>query len=176
MSEYIKLAEAFKKLDAAKMLRQSVYIYGATCYGKTELIKQYFKNQNYIYIPCGYDSCDLSLVPEDCSETVVIDNVNAIESEELRTNILSLLSRNKIWIIIAGRSKMPSWLFESFIKRNMQFISEEDLAPTVEGIDKFFRSQGIILTREELVAHRKNSEGNFLGIKYTAQSFLRVRK
>ena len=50
MNEYIKPVEAFKKLEAAKLLKQNVYIYGATGYGKTELIKQYFKKDKYIYI------------------------------------------------------------------------------------------------------------------------------
>ena len=49
MNEYIKPVEAFKKLEAAKLLKQNVYIYGATGYGKTELIKQYFKKDKYIY-------------------------------------------------------------------------------------------------------------------------------
>ncbi|MGN0691933.1 MAG: helix-turn-helix transcriptional regulator [Oscillospiraceae bacterium] len=41
MSSYIRPAAAFKKLDAAKLLKQNVYIYGATGFGKTELIRQY---------------------------------------------------------------------------------------------------------------------------------------
>lgn len=49
MNEYIKPVEAFKKLDAANLLKQNVYIYGATGYGKTELIKQYFKKDKYIH-------------------------------------------------------------------------------------------------------------------------------
>ena len=38
MNEYIKPFEAFKKLESAKLLKQNVYIYGATGYGKTELV------------------------------------------------------------------------------------------------------------------------------------------
>ena len=49
MNEYIKPVEAFKKLEAAKLLKQNVYIYGATGYGKTELIKQYFKKDKYTF-------------------------------------------------------------------------------------------------------------------------------
>ncbi len=172
MGEYIKPAQAFKKLDAAKLLRQSVYIGGATCFGKTELIRQYLKNQKYIYIPCLNNCCDLSLIPEDCTDTVVIDNVNAAEDEEIRSAILSLFGRKKLWLIIAGRSRMPSWLFDSFIKRNMMLISEKDLALTVEGIDRYMRSDGIILTEEELDFLHKSCGGNLLGIKYTAQRLL----
>lgn len=102
MGEYIKPVQAFKKLDAAKLLRQSVYIYGAAGFGKTELIRQYFKNQRYIYILCQQNSCDLSLIPEDYADVVVIDNVNAIEDEEMRGEIVSLFSRKKFWLLTAG--------------------------------------------------------------------------
>ena len=172
MGEYIKPIQAFKKLDAAKLLRQSVYIYAATGYGKTALIRQYFKNQQYIYIPCQQNSCDLSVIPDDFAETVVIDNVNAIEDEELRSAIVSLFGRKKFWLVIAGRSVMPSWLFDSFIKRNMMLITEEDLALTAEGIDRYMRSEGIILSEEEIRYQHKCCEGNLFGVKYTAQRLL----
>ena len=69
MNEYIKPVEAFKKLEAAKLLKQNVYIYGATGYGKTELIKQYFKKDKYIYIPCRQNSCVLSHKPPPFPQT-----------------------------------------------------------------------------------------------------------
>lgn len=52
-------------------------MYGSSGFGKTELIKQYLKSQKYIYIPCL----------NDCTETVVIDNVNAIKNAKLRVEI-----------------------------------------------------------------------------------------
>ena len=172
MGDYIKPMQAYKKLDAAKLLHKNVYIYGATGYGKTELIHQYFKNHSHIYIPCQQNYCDLSVIPEECKDIVVIDNVNAIEDEEIRSGIISLLSRKNTWVIIAGRSRMPSWLFDSIIKRDMILITEEDLALTAEGIDQYMRSEGIILTKDELQYHHKCCEGNLLGVKYTAQRLL----
>ena len=169
MGEYIKPVQAFKKLDVAKLLRQGVYIYGATGYGKTELIHQYFKNQNYTYIPCEHNFCDLSVIPEEYTGTVIIEDVDVIEDEELRNEIAELCKRKKLWLIIAGRSKMPSWLFDSYIKQNMMLITEKDLVPTIEGVDKFMRSEGITLTEEELRYLLRASEGNFIAIKYTAQ-------
>ena len=176
MGEYIKPTQAYKKLDAAKLLRQSVYIYAATGYGKTELINQYFRNQKYIYIPCQQNFCDLSLIPDGYTDAVVIDNVNAIDDEEIRNSIVSLFSRKQIWLIIAGRSKMPSWLFDSFVKCNMMLITEEDLALTVEGIDRYMRSEGLILTEEELQYLKKCCEGNLFVVKYTAQLLLAGNK
>ena len=113
MGEYIKPVQAFKKLDVAKLLRQGVYIYSATGFGKTELIHQYFKNQKFIYIPCEHNFCDLSVIPEEYTGTVIIEDVDVIEDEELRNEIAELCKIKKLWLIIAGRSKMPSWLFDA---------------------------------------------------------------
>ena len=174
MNEYIKPVEAFKKLEAAKLLKQNVYIYGATGYGKTELIKQYFKKDKYIYIPCRQNSCDLSVIPDECGRavTVVIDNVNAIDSDELRSEIKELCRRKNLWVIILGRSMMPGWLYDTVITCHMLIIPEENLALNEEGIDKYMRSEGIILSTEELHFQRKCCEGNPFGVKYAAQQLL----
>lgn len=174
MSIYIKPTAAFKKLDAAKLLNQNVYIYGATGFGKTELIRQYFKKDSYIYIYCSQNFCDLSVIPEDSKHnvTVVIDNVNSIESTEIRNRIKELCGRKKLWVIIMGRSKMPSWLFDTFVIRNMALIAEADLALPEDDIDKYMRSEGIILTRDEVKYIRSKCEGNLFGVKYNAQRLL----
>ena len=141
MSVYVKPAAAFKKLEAAKLLRHNIYIFGATGFGKTELIKQFFKNEKYIYIPCRHNSCDLSAVSQKgTASAVVIDNVNAVDSPELRNSIKALCSRKNLWVIVSGRSRMPSWLFDTFITENMLLITENDLALTEEGIDKYMLS------------------------------------
>lgn len=171
MNAYIRPAAAFKKLEAAKMNRQNVYISGSTGFGKTELVKQFLHNEKYIYIPCYQNSCDLSLIPVKNKRvaTVVIDNVNAIESDILRREINSLCERSTLWVIIIGRSRMPSWLYDAFITNHMVLIPEEDLALTAENIDQYMRSEGLILTPEELSFLCESSEGNLLGVKYTAQ-------
>lgn len=174
MSIYIKPAAAVKKLEAARILKQNVYIYGATGYGKTELIRQFFKDEKYIYIPCSRNSCDLSAIPQNNgrSITVVIDNVNSIVSKDIRNEIKKLCGRSRLWVIVIGRSKMPSWLYDTVVTRNMMLITEEELALTEEGIDRYMRAEGIILSREELHFQRQCSEGNLFGVKYTAKRLL----
>lgn len=174
MSVYIKPTAAFKKLDAAKLLNQNVYIYGATGFGKTELIRQYFKRDSYVYIYCSRNSCDLSVIPQESKHkiTVVIDNVNSIENNDIRNAIKELCGRKKFWVIILGRSKMPSWLFDTFVIRNMTLIAEADLALSEDDIDKYMRSEDIILTRDELKYIRGKCEGNLFGVKYNAQRLL----
>lgn len=174
MSICIKPVAAVKKLEAAKLLKQNVYIYGAKGYGKTELIRQFFKKEKYIYILCSQNSCDLSVIPQGSgrSITVVIDNVNTIDSSELRNEIKRLCCQDKLWVILIGRSKMPSRLYDTVITRNILLISEEDLALSEEGIDKYMRAEGIILSRDELHFLSRCSEGNLFGVKYTAQRLL----
>lgn len=56
---YIAPEAALKKLRAAKRLGQTVYIYGATGYGKTELVKQYLSKRRYRHISCAEDAAGL---------------------------------------------------------------------------------------------------------------------
>ncbi|MDD6991105.1 MAG: hypothetical protein PUI48_04680 [Oscillospiraceae bacterium] len=116
----------------------------------------------------------MSRIPEKFSRTaaVVIDNINAVESAEIRSEIKALCGRKDIWVIIAGRSRMPGWLFDTFITKNMLLITEDDLALSEEGIDKYMRSEGIILTADELRFQRQCSEGKLYGVKFTAQQLL----
>lgn len=65
---YIAPETALKKLRAARSLGQTVYIYGATGYGKTELVKQYLKSRRYQYISCGEDTAALFALAEDAPE------------------------------------------------------------------------------------------------------------
>lgn len=176
MGEYIKPVNAFKRMGAAKLLRQGVYIYGLSGFGKTEFIRQYFKTQKHIYIPCDQNACNLKLVNENFTGAVIIDNVNAIENKEIRDNILALLNNNKLWVIICGRSKMPSWLFNSFIKKNMMLISENDLALSADEIDRYLRSDEIILEKSEIANLLEYSSGNMFEIKYIAQQILAGEK
>ena len=67
---------------------------------------------------------------------------------------------------------MPSWLYNTVITCHMLIIPEENLALNEEGIDKYMRSEGIILSEEELRFQRKCCEGNPFGVKYAAQQLL----
>ena len=49
---YIAPASALKKLKKARNLSQTVYLYGATGYGKTELVRQYLSGRRYTYLSC----------------------------------------------------------------------------------------------------------------------------
>lgn len=171
---YIKPVNAFKKLEAARLLRQNVYISGATGFGKTELIRQYLKREKYSYILCSQNQCDLSGIPQTAgrSMTVVIDNVNTIESPDKQRQIRELCRSQNLWVIVIGRSRTPSWLYDTMITHNMLLITEEDLTLSEESIDGYLRSQDILLSPEELHYLRQKSEGNPFGLMYAVQRLL----
>ena len=49
---YAAPAAALKKLKRARSVPQTVYLYGATGYGKTELVRQYLSGRRYTYLSC----------------------------------------------------------------------------------------------------------------------------
>lgn len=55
MTVYVPLQKAVEKIKYARSLAETVYIGAATGYGKTELIRQYLKSRNYIYVSCDKD-------------------------------------------------------------------------------------------------------------------------
>ena len=65
---YIVPEAALKKLRAAKRHGKTVYIYGATGYGKTELVKQYLSKRRYRYISCAEDFAGLLEAAQDGRE------------------------------------------------------------------------------------------------------------
>lgn len=173
METYIKQAAVFKKLDTAKQNKQNIYIYGATGYGKTELVKQYFSSRNYIYIQCSQNECDLSAARNNTRNfPVVIDNINAIENEMIRNEITELCSQSRFWVIISGRSRMPGWLFDTFVNQHMALITEEDLMFSEDDIDRYMKNLGITLDSDEITFLKTAGRGNIFAISYTAQRLL----
>ena len=106
---YIAPEAALKKLRVAKGLGQTVYIYGATGYGKTELVRQYLSRRRYRYISCAEDTAELTeaaqSVParsagkekEGEPRTVVVaDDLHLLKNAEGRKAVLSLAGRQDI--------------------------------------------------------------------------------
>lgn len=91
---YIAPDAALKKLRAARSLRQTVYIYGATGYGKTELVRQYLKNRRYRYISCAEDTAALMALAETAPERAP-RNTKKSNSRELTKELQKGMSGGK---------------------------------------------------------------------------------
>lgn len=166
---YIAPTAALRKLRAARGLQQTVYIYGATGYGKTELVRQYLSNRRYQYFSCREDrekqekTSDLSQ-----SSVIVVDDLHLLKSEEGRAQILETIECGEIWLILIGRSPMPLWLMQTYVKEGFLVITEEDLHIGEKEIAEYFRRMELSFTEEEAAYVWKATQGNGYAVRHTA--------
>ena len=121
---YIAPEPALRKLRAANGLGQTVYIYGATGYGKTELVKQYLSKRRYRYISSAEDAAGLLDVAAqgdrkgkgaETRTVVAVDDLHLLKDQEGRRAVLSLIKREDVWLILICRSPIPAWLMPPYV-------------------------------------------------------------
>ncbi len=185
---YIVPEAALKKLRVAKGLGQAVYIYGATGYGKTELVRQYLSRRRYHYISCAEDAAGLMETAEAAQEAashssgkekeaqprpvMVVDDMHLLKNAEGRKAVLSLAGRSDIWLILICRSPIPAWLMPLYIKGGFLVITEDDLRLGEKEISAYMDSQGLTATEEEVAFVAERSQGNAYTVRHTALKML----
>ena len=185
---YIAPEAALKKLRVAKGLGQAVYIYGATGYGKTELVRQYLSRRRYHYISCAEDAAGLMETAETAQEAashssgkekeaqprtvMVVDDMHLLKNAEGRKAVLSLAGRQDVWFILICRSPIPAWLMPLYIKGGFLVITEDDLRLGEKEISAYMDSQGLTATEEEVAFVAVRSQGNAYTVRHTALKML----
>ena len=162
---YIAPKIAMKKLKSARSLPQNVYLYGATGYGKTELVRQFLSGRKYAYLSCE------ELPWEDVSphdRIVVIDDLHRLKSEERREEILALAEREDVWLVLISRSPVPSWLLPRYVQGGFIVISESDLRLGRGEITGYLESLGIDYTEEDIRYLQETAEGNAYALHHVA--------
>ena len=162
---YIAPAGALKKLKTARSIPQTVYLYGATGYGKTELVRQYLSGRRYIYLSCEELPWEAGALPpvepgRQNRRVVVIDDLHRLKSEELRQEILALEEREDIWLILVSRSPLPAWLMPRHIKSVFVVVSEDDLRMGRDEITAYLDARGVVYTEEDIQYLQNTAEGN----------------
>ncbi len=171
--DYIAPATALRKLKAARDLSQTVYLYGATGYGKTELIRHFLSGRRYIRLSCEELPWKPGAIPpqEPGKQTrwaVVIDDLHRLKSEELRQEVLALEQRKDLWLIMISRSPIPAWLMPRYVKAGFILITEEDLKLGEAEIGGYLKACGIPSTDEEVRYLQRTSEGNAYVVRHAA--------
>lgn len=175
---YIAPEAALKKLRAAKGLGQTVYIYGATGYGKTALVKQYLSKRRYHYISCAEEVGEkgkenlLSDKGAKAQTAVVVDDLHLLRNAQGRRAVLSLVECRGIWLVLICRSPIPAWLMPPYVNSGFLVITEEDLRLKEKEIQDYMESQGIAITEEELAFVVERSQGNAYTVRHTALRML----
>ena len=162
---YIAPASALKKLKKARNLSQTVYLYGATGYGKTELVRQYLSGRRYTYLSCEELPWEDGALPRSepgrqNRRVVVIDDLHRLKSEKLRQEILALEEREDIWLILVSRSPLPAWLMPRHIKSVFVVVSEDDLRMGRDEITAYLDARGVTHTEEDIQYLQNTAEGN----------------
>ena len=158
MNEYIRPNKAFRKISGCSMLGNVTYIFGVTCFGKTELIKQFFADTEYFYTTCMEHEWEESEIPEYSEQRaktgnlypIVIDDLHRLWNVEKRQAVIDLANRDDIWLILISRSNIPSWLQDSYLRRNYVIISENELGIDRYDIEKYLDENDIIIEPERI--------------------------
>lgn len=167
---YIAPASALRKLKAAHSLPQTVYLYGATGYGKTELVRQYLSGHRYIWLSCEKLPWKMETAPsgKQTRKVVVIDDLHRLKSEELRKEIIALARRSDLWLILISRSPVPAWLMPLYVREGLMIISEDDLRLGKAEISGYLKICGVAFTDDDIQYLQKTAEGNAYVVRHAA--------
>lgn len=160
---YIAPAAALRKLRAARSLSQTVYVYGGTGFGKTELVRQYLSKRRYLYLSCKDFSWNWG-----ASQVAVIDDLHLLRDQMRRQEVLALTRRRDIWLILISRSAIPSWLLPAYVSEGFIVVTEADLALGEKEIAGYLDGCQVSCTQEQLRRLARNTEGNAYALRHTA--------
>lgn len=167
---YIHPKAAWDKLRMAGARRQNVYLYAATGYGKTELLHRYLRRRRHIWLSGeGLTVETLQEIALPAEATMVIDDLARVLDPAVRREIVSMLDQPGLWLVLAGRCPLPSWLTGPYVNGRLSVIPEEDLRLSEEEIARLYLSWGVQLPRNLLEKRIiPLVEGNPLGARLLA--------
>lgn len=148
---YIHPKAAWDKLRMAGARRQNVYLYAATGYGKTELLHRYLRRRRHIWLSGeGLTVETLQEIALPAEATMVIDDLARVLDPAVRREIVSMLDQPGLWLVLAGRCPLPSWLTGPYVNGRLSVIPEEDLRLSEKKIAQLYLSWGVQLPRNLL--------------------------
>lgn len=146
---YIYPKAAWDKLRMAGRDRQNVYLYGATGYGKTELLRRLFRRRKSFWFSAkDLTAAQLQNLPVPCPEgelNVVIDDLALAQADDVQQEILRLLDVPGVWLVMAGRCPLPTWLTRPYVRGRLRIIPEEDLWLSGAEIKQLYLGWGVQL-------------------------------
>ncbi|WP_322198810.1 LuxR C-terminal-related transcriptional regulator [Acutalibacter intestini] len=165
MEQYIKPRSANRKLNAARVLEQTAFIFGATGYGKTSFVQKYLAKRCHTYLSCADRRWGESEFP--AQGIVVLDDLHLLD-EPRRKLVRNLMTAPEVWLILISRSPVPAWLMPEYINVGFMIINENDLRLGSREIGGYLDNLGLKYTPEGLELLVKNSEGNAYAVRHAA--------
>ncbi len=135
---YVRPLRAAEQLKSAHSARQTVYISGATGFGKTSLVQDMLSRRRYRYYTARKWDEMLDGIREllasgksATEQIVVIDDLYVVDTsgaQELLYPMLEELSdRYDVWLILISRTAIPKWLKPIYIRHFFMQIGEDAL-------------------------------------------------
>lgn len=149
---YMKPNKVFRKLKAAEENNTTVYIYGVTGIGKTELIRRYLGSRKYVYIEAGRQYIDEIRVPDGGNNIVVIDNLHELaadDNDDIKQKIIELIERSDVWVILSGRSDVPPWLTAVRYKEVFCCIEQAEFIWNSSTVRQYIDRTGMVFSDEQ---------------------------
>lgn len=140
---YLRPSNAEILMESAYDVNQTVYISGATGYGKTSFVSDYLKSKEYEYFSAlnidelinGLNNVlDIVKESEPDKKIIVIDDLHYADTQEVRDVLYDILYEltglNNVFVILISRAEIPSWIKPLYIKRFFVLINENHLGFT----------------------------------------------
>lgn len=168
---FVPAEEAYRKLHFSRGMNMPVYLYGATGYGKTMLLRQYLQDANVLWFSAENGEWDLEAVNQASKENlcVVLDDLHLLIDEERRGQVVRLAQRTDLWLVLIGRMPTPHWLLPLLTQCRLGIIQEEALYLREKEISKIASNQNIHLTHEQLKYLEEKTMGNAVALSMTLQ-------
>lgn len=154
--KFIRTKRANDLMKVAQSMHQTVYIYGATGFGKTSFVFDYFKRRRFHYFSAyNNEASDIAMCYEKLSgqeAIVVIDNLeNVLASEEREAyyEILEdMIADRNVWLILISRAAIPAWIMPLYIQRIFTIIGESELCFSDQEFQEYLSKWDITLMSE----------------------------
>ncbi|MCQ2412233.1 MAG: LuxR C-terminal-related transcriptional regulator [Sphaerochaetaceae bacterium] len=163
MSEYfIPAPNAYRKMELAMARNSSVYIYGATGFGKTRLATEFLKGKDPLVFS-AFEEFDMSKVKDPQSEGmqyIIFDDLQQLHDDYRKDLIVELARRKDIMLVLCGRMPTPSYLISLIAEGHLVIVTEDDLKLTSKELIQILDKEGVKLSAEDIEISVRMSDGN----------------
>ena len=158
--------EAVRKLRNAAAHSNSVYLYGATGYGKTSIVASVFAPACALWIDCDDGTDNILEQLQGCCPTryTVLDNLHRLEDAALQKKIVQLAGKDGCPMVLIGRAPLPAWLSGLELQSGLTVIPEDDLWVTDGELTELCASLGLRLPPQRIRELLDINEGNIMAL------------
>jgi len=165
---YVPAAEAWRKLNYAKNMKTSAYIWAATGYGKTRLVREFLKNEESLWLSPADEVWE---IPESADRVlnVVIDDLQKLHENDRVEMIRKMMDRPDLQVFLIGRMRPPIWVIPYLPQGKVVILSEEDLRLKRFEIRKIAGNEDIPLSDEDILTIEERTRGNAFAVSASIQ-------